>query len=104
MDYLSPIFVRRLVLCGTGKRIELDLLTPRLTTITGATESAQEFHFERNQMFLDAMADFLHLVGGKPLPPDPLRPRFDQMEASSQLIATAWEQRQFTGNVEMAIS
>jgi hypothetical protein len=46
----------------------------------------------------------LHLVGGKPLPPDPLRPRFDQMEASSQLIAAAWEQRQFTGNVEMAIS
>ena len=104
MDYLSPIFVRRLVLCGTGKRIELDLLMPRLNTITGATQSSQEFRFERNQMFLDAMTDFLRLVGDKPLPPDPLRPRFDQMEASSQLIATAWEQRQFTGNVVMAIS
>lgn len=104
MDYLSPVFVRRLVLCGTGKRIELDLLTPRLTTITGATESVQGFCFERNQMFLDAMADFLHLVGGKPLPPDRLRPRFDQMEASSQLIATAWEQRQFTGHVVMGIT
>jgi hypothetical protein len=92
------------VLCGTGKRIELDLLAPRLTTITGATESAQEFCFERNPMFLDAMVDFLHLVGGEPLPPDSLRPRFDQMEASSQLIATAWEQRQFTGNVEMVIT
>lgn len=104
MDYLSPVFVRRLVLCGTGRRIELDLLTPRLRVINGVHESTQEFCFERNQMFLAAMGDFLHLVGGEPLEPDPLRPRFDQMEQSSHLIATAWEQRQFMGNVVMALN
>ena len=47
--------------------------------------------------------EFLALAAGEALPDDPLRPRFDRMEASSLLIASAWEARRFEGATAMAI-
>ncbi|WP_028029709.1 Gfo/Idh/MocA family protein [Gemmobacter nectariphilus] len=103
MDYLSPVFVRRLVISGLTRRIEADLLASRLTILTGEGQGVQDFPFERNDMFLSAMREFLVLAAGEALPEDPLRPRFDRMEASSLLIASAWEARRFEGATAMAI-
>lgn len=99
MDYLSPVFVRRLVLSGTARRIEADLLASRISIQTGETTDEQSLPFDRNEMFLSAMRAFLALAAGAPAPDDPLLPRFDRMEASTLLIAQSWEARQFTGNV-----
>lgn len=103
MDYLSPVFVRRLVISGLTRRIEADLLASRLTILTGEGQGVQDFPFERNDMFLSAMREFLVLAAGEALPEDPLRPRFDRMEASTLLIASAWEARRFEGTTAMAI-
>lgn len=97
MDYLSPVFVRRLVIAGLSRRIEADLLASRLTILTDAGAETRDFPFERNDMFLAAMTEFLALAAGGALPDDPLRPRFDVMEPSSLLIARAWETRRFSG-------
>jgi predicted dehydrogenase len=99
MDYLSPVFIRRLTLTGTAGRVEADFQAARLIqhSATGTTE--QSFSFERNDMFLAATRDFLALAAGADLPADPLRPRFDQMRATNDLIAAAWQARRFTGQI-----
>lgn len=97
MDYISPVFVRRLTLSGGCGRIEADLQAARLSVLTAEGRDDRVFPFERNDMFLAAMRDFLALAAGADLPDDPLRPRFDRMRASNDLIAAAWEARIFTG-------
>jgi predicted dehydrogenase len=101
MDYVSPVFVRRLEISTTSERIDADFQAAKLavTTASGCEETV--FPFERNAMFLAAMRDFLALVAGEALSEDPLRPRFDRMRASSELIAAAWEARMFTGRIAM---
>jgi predicted dehydrogenase len=101
MDYVSPLFVRRLEISTTSERIDADFQAAKLavTTVSGCEETV--FPFERNAMFLAAMRDFLALVAGEALSEDPLRPRFDRMRASSELIASAWEARMFTGRIAM---
>jgi predicted dehydrogenase len=103
MDYLAPVFVRRLVLNGENRRIEADMVTSRITILSAAGTEIQDSPFQRNDMFLAAMTDFLRLAAGDALPPDPLRPRFDTMQASTTLIARAWEGRVFGGNVAMTM-
>jgi predicted dehydrogenase len=101
MDYISPVFVRRLELSGATARIEADFQAARLAVATAAGREEQVFAFERNDMFLAAMRDFLALAAGADLPEDSLCPRFDRMRASADLIAAAWEARVFSGNVAM---
>jgi predicted dehydrogenase len=101
MDYISPVFVRRLELSTASARIEADLQASRLVVETAKGRTETVFPFERNDMFLAAMRDFLALAAGADLPEDRLRPRFDRMRASSDLIAAAWEARSFTGTVAM---
>jgi predicted dehydrogenase len=101
MDYISPVFVRRLELSTASARIEADLQASRLVVETAKGRTETVFPFERNDMFLAAMRDFLALAAGADLPEDRLRPRFDRMRASSDLIAAAWEARSFAGTVAM---
>jgi predicted dehydrogenase len=101
MDYVAPVFVRRLEVSTTSERIIADFQAARIEIVTAAGREEQVFPFERNDMFLAAMRDFLTLATGEELPEDPLRPRFDQMRASSDLIAAAWEARSFSGQVAM---
>lgn len=101
MDYVSPIFVRRLEVSTASERIEADFHTARLAVVTPVGREERFFTFERNEMFLGAMGEFLALVSGKALPEDPLRPRLDRMRASNDLIAAAWEARTFTGQIVM---
>ena len=101
MDYISPVFVRRLGLSAASRRIEADLQASRLVVDTATGRKEVAFPFERNDMFLAAMRDFLALAAGADLPEDRLRPRFDRMRESSDLIAAAWEARRFAGTVAM---
>lgn len=101
MDYISPVFVRRLELAAASRRIEADFQAAKLAVVTPAGREEQTFGFERNDMFLAAMRDFLALAAGAALPNDPLCPRFDRIRATNDLIARAWEARVFTGQVAM---
>lgn len=103
MDYLAPVFTRKLTLVGLSRRVEADLLASRLTIHGAEGIETQDFPFERNEMFLSAMRSFLALASGQAIV-DPLLPRFDRMEASSLLIAQAWEARQFQGVVSLDMS
>jgi len=62
---------------------------------------AETLRFERNEMFLDAMRDFLALVRGGAGSGNPLMPRLDRMRPVADLIAAAWEARRFHGSVGM---
>lgn len=107
MDYLSPVSLRRASLRSQSRLIDLNLLVPALTIETAKKRTTRDFEFERNDMFLEAMRDFLALVGGRdPVdnsvdnPVDnPLMPRFDRMRGSCDLIALAWQARRFTGRL-----
>jgi predicted dehydrogenase len=103
LDYLAPVPVRRLTLCGTHRRIEVDLLSGRLCELSAAGEEQQSFAVERNGLFLQAMAEFLQLAAGEELASDPLRPVLAQMGESSRLITAAWKGRKFSGTVALPI-
>lgn len=99
MDYLSPVSLRRGQLRGTRQVIDLDLLAPAFTRNDGTGQKTTTFDFDRNDMFLGAMGDFIALATGHPPSDNPLIPRFSDVRASCDLIAQAWEARQFAGQV-----
>lgn len=98
MDYLAPVSTRRVALRGLDRLHDFDLISGRYA-ITGQGARVMEFPFQRNDMFLSAMADFLALVQGKPPSAVEHLPRFDLALPSCALIAKAWEARRFTGTV-----
>ncbi len=97
MDYLSPVSLRRASLRGMDTALDLDFLAPSLTVASPQGRAVQDFTFDRNDMFFAAMRDFLALAQGHASSDNPLIPRFDLMRASTDLIATAWQARRFTG-------
>ncbi|KQI72127.1 hypothetical protein AN191_08255 [Loktanella sp. 5RATIMAR09] len=102
MDYLSPVSLRKGQLRGTGQVIDLDLLAPAYARDTGAGPQITTFDFDRNDMFLDLMADFIAIATRKPPSGNPLMPRLGDVRESCDLIADAWQARRFTGQVEVA--
>ncbi len=109
MDYLSPVFTRKMVLSGLDMRIEADFQTAtlnvqRLDQSGQAAQVTQTFPFQRNDMFIDAMRDFLAIIAAQPPSHDPLRPCFDTMRSTCDLIAHAWETRRFSGNVDFDVT
>lgn len=101
MDYLAPVSTRRASFRGMADQIEVDFLIPEIVTAAPGGSKRQAFDFDRNDMFLNAMRDFLALVEGGAVSGNPLLPRFDLMEPSSRLIAAACEAKRFTGQVTM---
>ncbi len=99
MDYLSPVFARRTVLEGRAARWELDLLASRADRMTGEGTDSQTYPFERNDMFLDLMRDFMALAEGRAPSDNPLLPRLDLCRASAELVASAWDKRTFHGTL-----
>lgn len=101
MDYLSPVFLRRIRLRGQRAVNECDLLAGTLTRFTpdGAQDLTQ-VAFDRNEMFLGAMGDFLALVEGRPPSGNPHMPRLDLARPSCDLIANAWANRQFNSLIQ----
>lgn len=100
MDYLSPVSFRRIVLRGTGLVAEFDLIAQRYQIDEGQGPRLIDMPFDRNEMFLAAMRDFLKLVdGGQPAHPA-FAPRLDRVADTCRAIARAWKMRRFVGKVE----
>jgi predicted dehydrogenase len=99
MDYLSPVSFRRIVLRGPALVADFDLAAGRYRLDLGHGPRDPDFPFERNQMFLAAMRDFLHLVAGRRLSDVEHLPRLDLVAGSCRTIARAWGARQFIGQV-----
>lgn len=98
MDYLAPELIRHIALRGTETLYEFDLANGRYE-IRGKGAAILEFPFNRNDMFLEAMTDFLALATGKSPSAVAHLPRFDLALPNCALIASAWEARRFTGFV-----
>lgn len=100
MDYLSPVSVRRVQLRGTVQSIDLDLGTGKGRHWTGGEWHDIDLPAQRNQMFLDAMEDFLSLVaGGGPVAGAANPPLFSATLPIARAIAQAHAARRFTGTI-----
>ncbi len=101
MDYLSPTSLRRIFLRGQRHTVDFDLIAGRYRLATGGVWADLAMPFDRNDMFLAAMGDFLALVAGDvPKGQAAALPRFDLALGSAALIAAAYEARQFVGQIE----
>lgn len=98
MDYLAPVSTRRITLRGLNRLHDFDLISGRYA-VTGQGEQVLEFPFQRNDMFLAAMGDFLAMAQGQNPSAIEHPPRFDLALPSCGLIAKAWECRRFTGTI-----
>ena len=97
MDYLCPRLVRRTLIDTPDLSADFDFAAGVYRITTKAGVQTLDLPQDRSAMFLDAMRDFLALIGGQPTPVTPHLPRFDRTLPSCRLIAQAWEARQFTG-------
>ncbi|PZQ95712.1 MAG: hypothetical protein DI533_18955 [Cereibacter sphaeroides] len=100
MDYLSPVSFRRITLRGTRLVVEFDLIAERYQIDEGQGPGLIDMAFDRNEMFLAAMRDFLHLVAGESLSDARLAPRLDRVADTCRAVAKAWQMRRFVGKVE----
>ncbi len=96
MDYLAPTLIRRAEIAGTRSRRVMDFVANRY--LDG--DELTEFSFERNEMFLAILRDFLALAQGKPVSDVEFLPRLDLARASCEEIAAAREARKFTGHLD----
>jgi predicted dehydrogenase len=99
MDYLSPVSYRRMTLRGTDIVAEFDLIGGKYRLEQQGVVRDLDLPFARNDMFLAAMRDFLHLVAGHPASDAALLPRLDLVARNCRAIAAAWSARQFVGHV-----
>lgn len=99
MDYLSPVYIRRMTLRGTDDSFEFDFARDSYLRDAGDGPVHVPLRCERNELFLAAMRDFLSLIAGRAL--DNLRyvPRLDLAAESCMLIARAWDAREFRGTI-----
>ena len=99
MDYLSPVYVRRMTLRGTDASFEFDLAADSYLRDAGDGPVNLPLQRERNELFLAAMRDFLNLIAGRPVNDSRYVPRLDLAAESSLLIARAWDAREFTSTI-----
>ncbi len=99
MDYLSPVSLRRLTLRGTRHTVEFDLNAGHYLVAKDGAWEQLSLPFERNEMFLAAMGDFLAMTAGKPTSDVEHLPRFDLALPSARMIVEAYQARRFTGDV-----
>ncbi|MDZ4134471.1 MAG: Gfo/Idh/MocA family oxidoreductase [Paracoccaceae bacterium] len=104
MDYLAPALIRRVTICGTRASRDYDFAAQSYRVTDGNGPRTLPHPLERNAMFLDAMRDFLALIAGRaPSGIDHL-PRLDRVGESCALIAQAWQDRRFTGQITKDIA
>jgi len=97
MDYLSPVSTRTANFFGLERVIRVDMNTLSFQSNDGHSVEEETIEFERNDMFINSLKDFIRLVQGATV--NDWCPRLDCVKHSAQLIAAAWQQRHFTGNV-----
>ncbi|MBN8630316.1 MAG: Gfo/Idh/MocA family oxidoreductase [Rhodobacterales bacterium] len=103
MDYLTPKLHRRTMLRGTERTHDFDFAAQAYRVTDAFGPHDLDLPLERNAMFLDAMRDFLALSQGKPTSGNPLMPRLDLCLPSARLVADAWSQRAFIGEITKEI-
>jgi predicted dehydrogenase len=103
MDYLTPALHRRTILRGHERVHDFDFAAQDYRVTDSAGTRRVDLSLERNAMFLDAMRDFLALVEGRAASANPLMPRLDLCLASARLVAEAWSQRAFLGQITKEI-
>ena len=99
MDYLSPMYIRRVTLRGTDASFEFDLAADFYLRDAGNGPVNVPLRCERNELFLAAMRDFLNLIAGRPVNDLRYVPRLDLAADSCMLIARAWDAREFIGTI-----
>ena len=99
MDYLDPTGHRRFSLKSRDQVIDVDVLNLTGSHWVDGKVNPLSYTFDRNDMFLDLMRDFMALAEGRAPSDNPLLPRLDTVRASADLVATAWESRVFHGNL-----
>ena len=100
MDYLSPESIRRMSIRGRDEVLDLDLLGPSARHWRNGDSETKDWHFERNDMFLGLMSDFMALAEARAPSDNPLLPRLDRVAESTRLTAEAWEARNFHGTLK----
>ena len=99
MDYLAPTLIRRGALISQKKNIYYDLVASSTKEITEKETIEKNFSFNRNQMFIDAMKDFINIASGNNSS-NPISPSLYSVHDTCYLIADAWEKRKFIGYIE----
>lgn len=99
MDYLSPVSTRKAVLYGRDRVINIDFNALEFSTDDGSQPVNDTIVFDRNDMFLDAMTDFLALTEHRPVSSMQHLPRLDLVRENCESIARAWSLREFTGKL-----
>lgn len=99
LDYLSPVSTRKCVMYGSSQVISIDFNALEYSIDNGEKMDTENIAFDRNDMFLDAMTDFLGLIENQQLPAIKHLPRLDLVAASCESIARAWQLREFTGSL-----
>ena len=103
MDYLTPQMHRRIIIYCVDATYDFDFTRQRYEVSTSSTSDLINLPFDRNAMFLAIMRDWLRLIEGLDAS-NHLVPRLQDVSKSSELIATAWESRQFNGCVRKEIA
>lgn len=99
MDYLSPVSTRKCEFYGKRRLVQIDFNALQFTIDDGQEVFSESIGFDRNDMFVAAMADFLALVDGGAVSDIKHFPRLDMVRGNCTLIAQAWEQRTFTSKL-----
>lgn len=99
LDYLAPRLIRRGTLMCVDKHLSYDLNTCIVKELTKEGTKENNFPFNRNQMFIEAMKDFLDIANGNIIV-NPIAPRLDKVKDVCFHIANAWEKRKFIGNIK----
>jgi len=98
MDYISPKLIRRGSIIGTDLQIDYDLVHNKFIKTSKESYKENVLDYERNQLFLDLMFDFMCLAEGRNAI-NPYIPRLDRIRDVCNVIASAWETREFTGKL-----
>ena len=97
MDYLCPRLVRRTCIDTAAISVDFDYAAGVYRISDHAGTKVLDLAQDRNDMFLDAMRDYLALVAGQPTSGNRHLPRLDLCLPSCRLIAGAWAARRFIG-------
>ncbi len=102
MDYLSPVSTRVSTFYALDHVTQIDFNALSYERRDNTQVHRECIEFERNELFTGAMQDFIRLVKGEPV--SEYCPTLDKTRHSIELVASAWEQRQFTSLLSQPIS
>jgi predicted dehydrogenase len=102
LDYLSPASTRSAIFFGLNAVTQVDFNRLSFVRDTGDGAQPTVLQFDRNDMFIAVMKDFIQLIKGQSVAA--WCPTLDRVKHSAALIAEAWQQRQFTGYLSHPLS